>query len=53
MRQRGGAGYAPASPCTAALRPSELISLKRGNAVAAKMPKITMTNTSSIRVKPD
>jgi hypothetical protein len=43
---------APATPCAAALPASVDKSINFGNAVAAKMPRITITTISSIRVKP-
>jgi hypothetical protein len=43
----------PLAALTLAMRASPPRSAKRGNAVAAKIPKITMTTINSINVKPD
>jgi hypothetical protein len=43
----------PLAALSEAIRASEEMSAKRGNAIADKMPKITITTTSSIKVKPD
>ena len=43
---------APTNPCTALIRASRCKSMNLGIAIADKIPKITITTTSSIRVKP-
>ena len=43
----------PLSPFKLAITASFLRSINLGAATAAKIPKITMTTTSSIRVKPE
>jgi len=43
----------PAIPFMAAIRASVVTLINRGNAVAAKMPRMTMTTISSTKVKPD
>jgi hypothetical protein len=43
---------APATPLSAASSASDLKSTNFGNAVAARIPRITMTTISSMRVKP-
>src|ERR1700688_3444874 len=42
----------PCRPWSEATRALEETLIKRGNAVAARIPKITMTTTNSINVKP-
>jgi hypothetical protein len=42
----------PATPATAAVSASPDRLMNLGNAVAARIPRITITTTSSIRVKP-
>src|SRR6185436_4073537 len=43
---------ADATPCVAAVSASEERFMNFGSAVAARMPRITITTTSSINVKP-
>ena len=44
---------APAIPFILAIRASVVMPINLGSAVAASMPRITITTTSSIKVKPD